>query len=224
MNRKAKLKKKIGEINPLAVLRRTNMRKKLKNRTVSLLVPNCLGGILFHDLGLKFRSPTVNLMMTQTDFLRFVQDLDGYLAAELEFYASTEHKCPCAMLRDVSICFTHFKTEEEAREKWQERAKRIDRDNLFIFAEERDGLTEEQIRAFGSLPAKGVAVFTAREYPDIPWAVYIPKYAKDGEVGNILRRNYVNDSREYEKYFDFVKWFNEADGKDLNVRPFIKTR
>lgn len=66
------ISKILSEKNPLAIARRNKMQRELKNKEVSFLCPNCIGGILFHDLGLRFLSPTVNLMMTQTDFVKFV--------------------------------------------------------------------------------------------------------------------------------------------------------
>lgn len=73
--------------------------------TPTLLCPNCIGGILFHDLGLKFQSPTVNIMMTQTDFVRFVLNLDYYLSQELSFFKKTGYNCPCAHLADITVHF-----------------------------------------------------------------------------------------------------------------------
>ena len=106
--------------------------------------------------------------------------------------------------------------------KWEERAKRIDKDNLFVFIEERDGLTKEDILSLSNLSVRGVVAFTANHYPDIPYAVHIKKYEKDGEVGNILAQSYFNGSREYEAYFDFVQWFNEANGVPYDIGPFVK--
>lgn len=124
---------------------------------------------------------------------------------------------------DITLHFTHYHTEEEAAIKWEERSARIDRNNLFIFLEERDGLTREEMIQLGSVHAKGLVIFTANAYPDIPYALQIPKYASDGEVGNVLAISYWNDSREYEKYFDFVKWFNEAGRElDFDISPYIK--
>lgn len=111
-------------------------------------------------------------------------------------------------------------SEEEAVKKWNDRVKRINRDNLFIFCEERYGITENEIRLLAEIKAKGIVVFTAKEYDDIPYALYISKYHDDGEVGNILSRNYLDDSREYEAYFDFVKWFNEANGGNYDISPY----
>lgn len=227
MDIKIRIANTLEAINPFAVFRRNRMRKRLQNHDMTLLIPNCGGGHLFHDLGLRFMSPTINLMMYQNEFLLFVLHLDDYIHNDLVFYKHDEFSFPCAELKadglpDVHIHFTHYESEQEAREKWDSRKKRINRDNMFVFCSERDGITKEDIASLSQLKVRGLAVFTCNDYPDIPYQVYIPKYHADGEVGNILQKHYLNDSKEYEKYFDFVKWFNEADGYPYDVRPFRK--
>lgn len=222
MRLKETVKSILLEKNPLVKRRIRAMQSGIKNDTMTFLCPNCIGGILFHDLGLKFQSPTVNLMMLQTDFLKFVMNLDYYLSLEFEFYTHTEHVFPCARLGDIDVHFTHYHSQKEALLKWEDRVKRIDKDNMFVFIEERDGLTKEDILSLKNLPVRGVVAFTAHHYPDIPYAVHIKKYENEGEVGNILARSYVDGSREYEAYFDFVKWFNEANGQDFAVKEFCK--
>lgn len=221
MSVKSAVKHLLDEGNPLVLRRRRQMHRALTNTNPSFLCPNCIGGILFHDLGLQFRSPTVNLMLRQTDFVKLVLNLDEYLARELRFFPLPETHFPCAQLGDIVIHFTHYANEQEAARSWYQRVKRLDRDNLFVFALERDGLSKQDILHLGSVQARGLVVFTANDYPDIPYAVRIPKYTPDGEVGNILKKSWLNGSREYEKYFDFVKWFNEANG-DFDISPFIK--
>lgn len=221
MNKKQSINRFLSENNPFAIRRKTKMRNALINKTPSFLCPNCIGGILFHDLGLQFKSPTVNLMMSQTDFLKFVLHMEDYLSQELHFFEHAEYKFPCAHLEDITINFTHYQGEEEAARAWHDRSKRIDLNNMFVFLEERDGLTKENIMQLGAIHARGLVVFTAHAYPDIPYALQIPKYEHDGEVGNILRKSYPDEHREYEEYFDFVKWFNEADG-DFDIHPFAK--
>lgn len=208
--------------NPFAYLRRFIMRKRLHKTNITFLCPNCIGGILFHDLGLKFMSPTVNLMMTQPDFVKFVLNIDYYLTQKFQFYNHPEYICPCAYLGDISVHFTHYQSVAEAESKWRNRAARIQKNETFVFLEERDGLTKEEIIQLKNLNVKGLVVFTANDYPEIPYTVQIKKYKDDGEVGNILSRSFWNDSREYEHYFNFVKWFNEADGGDYDVSSFVK--
>lgn len=220
MRLKESIKKLLSQTNPFAIAHRRRMRRALRNTTPSFLCPNCIGGILFHDLGLRFRSPTVNTMMTQLDFVKFVLKLDEYLAQELVFFHHPEYAFPCAKLGDITIHFTHYATEEEATRKWKARTARIDRDNLFVFLMERDGLTKADMLSLGKIRARGLVIFTANDYPDIPYALQIQKYSSCGEVCNILEKSLWDDSREYERYFDFVRWFNQATGGDFDIAPF----
>lgn len=218
----SKAKKIWVQYNPLAKFRKSRMRKQLHNKNITFLCPNCIGGILFHDLGLRFMSPTVNLMMTQTDFVKFVLNMEYYLNEKFVFYTDPQYSCPCAHLDDIDIHFTHYHTEQEAENKWQDRVKRIQKENIFIFLEERDGLTKEEILKLSTLKVKGIVVFTANEYEDIPYAVFIKKYQRQGEIGNILKRSLIDDAREYECYFDFPKWFNDANGSNYDISTFVR--
>lgn len=222
MNLKKVFQNTLSEKNPLAVSRRKKMRRQLKNYTPTLLCPNCIGGILFHDLGLKFQSPTVNLMLFQQDCAKFVMNMDYYLAQDFVFYDDPEYDCLCAHLGDITVHFTHYKTQEEAVQKWKERSQRIDPENTFVFLMERDQLTYKQMKQLGNLNVRGLVIFTAHEYPDLPYCLYVPEYAAEGEVGNILEKSYLDDSRKYEKIFDFVKWFNEADGNGYDISAYAK--
>lgn len=60
---------------------------------ISILASNCIGGEIYHDLGLPFNSPTINLWMHQNDFLEFIKNLDFYLAEKLIFVDEEERKC-----------------------------------------------------------------------------------------------------------------------------------
>ncbi len=222
MNCKRLVKDLLFEKNPLVRKRRDKMRRELTNQAPSLLVPNCLGGILFHDLGLQFCSPTVNLMMYQRDFVRMVCGLDGYLGRELSFFNHPEYDFPCAKLGDATIHFTHYHSEDEAREIWNRRKARLNRENLFVVVLERDGLTKVDILALGKVRAKGIVVFTAHDYPEIPYACHVPSLSRDGEVEGFLDQHLPDGHRNYEKVFDFVRWFNEADGGDYDVKRFCR--
>jgi len=220
------IKKQIEAKNPIYLNKNRNMRQRLTNTSFTLLTPNCLGGILYHDLGLRFQSPTINLMMTQTDFLKFVFNLQAYKKGAFHFLEHSVEECPLAILSsdgvdDITINFTHYKDDENSERKWHERFERINYDNIFILLQERDGITKKDIIKLSNLKVRGIVVFTCNQYDDIPYSVYMDKYHMDGEVGNILKQNHFTGKREYENYFDFVRWFNEADGYPYNVQEFI---
>lgn len=217
----------IEKYNPIAKTRRKNMRKKLYNEDFSLLVPSCAGGHLYHDLGLQFRSPTINLMMFQNEFIDFVLNMEEYLSCELEFFDHEIYDFPCAKIKpkhfnEITIHFTHYNSKEEAKNKWIIRSKRINRDNIFVCLSERDGVTKEDIEKLAELKVKGIVVFTCNNYDGIPFQCFIPKYADSDEVGNVLKRHYWDDRKEYEEFFDFIRWFNEADGEPYDNKKFCK--
>lgn len=212
--------KKAAFHNPLAATRCHAMRKRLANTTPTLIVPSCLGGTLFHDLGLQFRSPTINLMLFQTDFVKFVTCFDEYFSKEFEFYDDPEYDCPCAKLGDIAIHFSHYDNPHEAVSKWNSRLQRVDKSNLSIWCSERDGITREEIESLVSVKARGICVFTAHDYSDIPYCLQIPGDEQYGMVHDIQRVYCPSELKEYEKYFDWVKWFNEADGAPYDISPY----
>lgn len=52
----------------LHLLYKVYCRFRLKNKDFSIISRNCIGGVMYHDLGLKCTSPTVNLFFYPDDF------------------------------------------------------------------------------------------------------------------------------------------------------------
>ncbi|MBM6937451.1 DUF1919 domain-containing protein [Pseudoflavonifractor phocaeensis] len=210
----------LKEGNPFLLLRRHMARKKLQNRDFTLITSNCIGGIIYHELGVKFYSPTVNLRIDSDQFAKFVIKIDYYLEQDLKFIPS-EEQCPVALLDDIRIYFTHYKTAEEARKKWEERKKRIRWDNLFIIFNDRDGISDDAIESLRQVKCRGIVIFSSKRRPEVPYVLYMDCYKDEPCVGNILEKNPWTGMRTYERYFDYVRWLNEADGS-LNCAPFSK--
>lgn len=53
--------------------------KKIRN-TPTIISRDCCGGIIYHDCQKQFMSPTINLFMSNDDFLLFCEHLRGCLA------------------------------------------------------------------------------------------------------------------------------------------------
>ena len=47
----------------------------------------------------------------------------------------------------------------------------------------------------GMLKVRGLVVFTAHDYCDIPYTRFIPKYQSQGTVGNIRARSDLNEKK-----------------------------
>lgn len=59
--------------------RNDKRKQKLKNENFTILASECAGGVIYHKLGLKFLSPTINLWFKPSDFLKFLNNLEYYL-------------------------------------------------------------------------------------------------------------------------------------------------
>lgn len=181
------------------------MRKRLKNKDFSIICSNCIGGVIYHRLGKKFLSPTINLWLSQNDFIKMVLNLREYMNKDLIFVL-TENAFPVAMLGDVKIYFNHYSNEEEAKISWEKRKKRINYDNLYLIMYDRDGITREDILKLEEVSYKGKIVLSEKDYPDIEYVKKIKPSGRPG--GEQFMDKDIWGLRTFEKQFDYVKWLN----------------
>ena len=166
-------------------------RSRFRNPDVSILSMNCIGGVLAHDLGIRFNSPTVNLYMRAEDFIRFCENLPYYLSIEKMVPCTDpelvgERNYPVAYLGDLVLFLVHYASVEEADRKWQERKTRLRMDNLVILATDRDGMTEELKDRFEKLTYRKI-MFTKQPDTAHPSCVYIPGCEAEESVGLLTK-------------------------------------
>ena len=186
----------------------SRMQKELKNQNFSIISSNCIGGILCHDLNERFNSPTINLFFEAVDFVKFCSNIPyyaGLVPADNEELTKT-HGYPVCNLDDIKLFCVHYKSGDQVREKWAERSKRINYDNLFIIMTDRNGLTEDMLEKMRKIPYPKV-VFTAKSYP-FDFVVQVKKFAKEDQVGQLHFFADYRGNRYYEKSFDVVNWLN----------------
>lgn len=188
-------------------IRRKRNKKKLKNKDFTIFSSNCTGGIIYHELGEKFLSPTINIRISSKDFVKFILNINFYLEQPLVFFRGDED-CPMAYMGDIVVYFVHYETEEDAREKWEERKKRINWDNVYIILNDRDGVTHEDILALQKARYKNMVVFTSKQYDDCPNAFFMKQFSGEEEVGYTLGRIPKTGEWYFERYFDYVAWLN----------------
>lgn len=153
-------------------------RARFRGKVPTILSCNCTGGVLYHDLGLQFTSPTINLYMRFPDFLRFLENLEYYLTLHITPYeGEIKRGYPLGMLGDLILFLVHYPSVEEADRKWQARKQRMNMDNIFVIATDRDGFSLEYLDRFNSLPyRKKIFTHTPVDSPD---CVCIPGDAGD---------------------------------------------
>lgn len=204
-----------------------NMRKELKNKDdICIICSNCIGGIIYNNLNLKFLSPTINLYMLQKDFLKFATNLEFYLKQELKFIKTKQGVCPVAHIGDgdkkIEIIFLHYNNEQEAKESWDKRKERVSYNNLYFIMSDRDGITYDDILEYDKIPCKRKILFTYKDYPNIPYTFKLNEYNKEKCVGHYQKKSWYG-FREFEIKFDYVKWINgEENFRIDNFYSYLK--
>ena len=193
------------------VFRKSKVRKlnnSIVDKDFTIISQFCVGGVIYHDLKMQFLSPTINLAFDGPDFVKFCFDFEKYLKAELVEVQTNEVPYPVGRLEDVEIRFVHYKSFEEAKQKWVERSKRINFEKIIVIAHDRDGMNSEDcMAAFDKLPYEKV-MYTSKKYEEYQWAKYCPTFRKKHCVGVMTGYADFWGNRYYEKYadgLDFLK-------------------
>lgn len=114
----------------------------------TIICNNCAGGAIMHDLGMEFRTPTVNLQILPEQFPKFCKNISYYLTSELTQCTDPEEpyagylktmfwgipSLPMGLINDVLVVFQHYDSFEDAKAKWDERRMRVDYNSMgFLF-------------------------------------------------------------------------------------------
>lgn len=191
-------------------------RLRLTNHEVTILSSNCVGGVIYHDLGLRFMSPTINLFMRPTDFVRFLSDVPHYLNCGLQEIATNE-TYPCGDLDGLRLDFVHYGSFAEAKAKWDERSSRVNLNNCCAIMVDRDGCTREDAMAFDSLPIDQKAFLSARHMDGIRCEIVNPEWIEDvesprGGVRDLCAFKGPVSAARWLDSFDYMKFLNGAGG------------
>ena len=181
------------------------------DRNVTILSMNCTGGILYHELGLPFLSPTINLYIQAEDFIRFCERLEDYLAIDTMTECKDpaivgDRTYPVAWLGDIKLFLVHYHSVAEAQEAWNRRKKRLAWGNIAVIATDRDGMTDALKERFEKLPYRKV-MFVHR--PDTKHAscFYLKGYEQEDSVGIITEPTGWRGMRPIDQ-FDWIGFLN----------------
>lgn len=188
----------------------------LRSNPVTIISPNCWGGLTYNSLGLEFDSPFINTRIYRDDYYKLLNNLEEYLKCPIEFdHIHTDADDPSIThpvmhLGDVKIHFVHATSPTQAEKEWTRRIPRIHFDNLLIhdFME-----SEEETEQFLSLPFEHKIGFSAINisHPDI---IYFPfeqgSYYHNKYVGIMNAAIYSHASNKLGEFqiYDTIKLLN----------------
>jgi len=149
----------------------------LKNKKFTIISNNCTGGYVYQHFGLGYNSPTAGLFFQTKDYVKLCANCEHYFSLDLEFIEPEESKnhslfketngwgsYPVARLDDIEVYFMHYKTRQEAEEKWVRRKNRADLSNAVYMYCENEGCTKEDVEQLLSIENKNLLCFTYNDY------------------------------------------------------------
>lgn len=190
---------------------------------ITIISNNCSGARIQQDLKMQYQSPTINLQILPQDYPKFCKNLKYYLSCDMVEYKEIsethwkqmveilghEPDFPCGLLDDVALMFQHYKSFEEAKEKWDRRVKRVDYDHIgYLFVLDRNRY-EEEAREFGNLRLPNSVLFTNGYDVDVP--IEHHRYDLTGKQ-EFLSRNPVTKLRMFENNFDRKGFIRKIGG------------
>lgn len=169
------------------------MKEKLQIKDFTVISQNCIGGVFYHDMGLQFTSPMINLYLTGKDFVAFVLNLDYYLSLKLRITWGEEY--PIGYLDDIVIYFMHYHTCYEAESAWEKRKQRIKRDKIIVLCTDMEDFTDEVYARWKQISYPKVLFTAQRKYANESETVFFPEYEKDGKVPDLIpKREFYRDN------------------------------
>ena len=156
----------------------------------TLITNNCWGGVIAHNYGMEFRSPTINLQILPEEFPDFCEHLKFYMKRDLieckelapwhEDYMHHQFgeelpECPLGLIGDILVVFQHYETFEEAKEQWNRRKARIDYDNIGYFFHVKNYTYSAPARDFIKLKLPNSVCATQDFYLDGAYRFDVPE-------------------------------------------------
>lgn len=175
----------------------------------TIISNNCWAGHVYRYFGVNYQTPTVGLYFFAPDYLKFVKDLKHYIDMDIMFidYQHSKYKeelekrhqenIIIGLLGDVEIMFLHYKTQDEAKEKWTRRKKRINWQNLYFKMSEMNLCTPNLLQEFDNLPYENKVIFVTHDYG-------LKSQILFGECAGLSEIK--NDATNFRKYIHLHKW------------------
>lgn len=186
-------------------------RLRIKNKNITIISNNCISGFLYHDLHLKFLSPTINTLIIEEDFFCLMQNFENFIKyGFFKEIKKTNWNCPIGELtfegKSISVYFMHEKDYSSAIQKWERRKKRINFESLFFVYVNFDKPTPN----FQIIKKNYNILVLGEENKILNNIVYFNPFKKNAYDFNKLFSLIPGVfSKRFFWNFDFVKWFNK---------------
>jgi len=197
----------------------TRFRLLNKNKDFTIISQNCIGGVIYSDLDIPFKTPTINMFIEDENFVKLCENFEHYINIDpvpiTDNYSDPIDESivyPKIKIDDIEVCCLHYESCAIAIDAWNRRRKRVNLDNVYVIANswnlhDKVDLIERLIKT-----KYKTVIFSEKKY-NYSECIQLPGDFWQLDNRYIIRPNitdYIPGSnyRYFEKFFDFVKWLN----------------
>ena len=190
----------------------------------TIIANNCWGTFVYKQFGIPYQTPFVNLMLFAPDYIEMLENFSFEMLEKLEFIDQKDSKHKDELIRlgifngdypvglldgKYELHFLHYRSVEDAKEKWFRRLKRINKKNLIFKFSDGDKFESAMAERFEKLPFKNKVLFSASEFPHLKSVVTLEKFRGGERVYDEWKNakkefnvaQFINNLKE-EDYFD----------------------
>lgn len=198
-----------------------NIRKFNHNLDFTLIAQNCIGGVIYNDLGIAFKSPTINMFIEGENFVKLVENFRYYmsippkpLCEEFIDPINNAIRYPKIAIDDLEICCLHYESCKDAIASWNKRRNRVNFENVYVIANTWNLHGREDLvkRLQLNSPYKTI-IFSTKEC-NYEGTIQLPGDFWELDERGIVRPNLTDNvpggyNKYFENFFDFVTWLND---------------
>ena len=189
-------------------------KKRLKFDNFTIISNNCFGGNFYRKNSMPYLTPTCGLFFMAEEYIKFIYDLDRYLSLPVveigiedskyeNYLKMLQYDGVLGKIDDLEICFLHYKSFAEAKEKWDRRKQRINKDKIIYKFNDQNLCDYKILKKFDEFEGKNKICFTSKKYKELN-TIQLRKYKKYNFV--------LNDSKksDYKRDFNIYKYINNC--------------
>lgn len=190
-------------------LEENKKRRQYHGGNVTILARNCVAGVIYHDLGLEFQSPTVNLWIQNPDFEVFLTYIHEFVREGILKEVSSSYDYPVGDLscntndgeKKIRIYFQHYKSFYEAQTSWYKRCKRVNFDRMCVIIEDGNNITQDEVDHFEKLAIEKMVILCGEKSINGKHVIHMKGFTK---------KNFPGTSVKYKGLFG-KRWLDEFD-------------
>lgn len=184
----------------------------------TIISNNCWGTFIYKKYGISYQSPFVNLVIFAPDYIELLENFSIQILNKLTFinHEDSKHKeelislgiyqhgYPIGVLDNkYELHFIHYPSENDARDKWHRRVKRINVNKLIFKFSDGDKFEHDMAKRFDDLKFKNKVCFVASKHPDLKSVITLEKFHG--------RKRVHDEWKNSKKEFDVNKFINNIE-------------